>query len=101
MNSNEEWIRSGLFTSISSCNRLEVASLGLQRGVLVDVYRLLKGPSPKGCWQSHSMGDGEECAYSPAYIGAIKASLPLGRIGNFHFHWSCEEQGNTIVFLFS
>lgn len=64
-------------------------------------YSLLNDPSPKGCQKSHSMGDGEKSAYSPTYIGAIKGSLPLGRVGKFHFHWSCEEQGNNIGVLFS
>jgi len=48
-----------------------------------------------------SMGDGTECAYSSTYVKPIIGSLPLGRIGNFYFHWSCEEQGNTTAFLFS
>lgn len=50
---------------------------------------------PKGFWQSNSKGDGEEYAYSHAYIGSINSTLPLWRIGTFH--WTCVEQGNTIV----
>lgn len=44
------------------------------------------------------MGDGEEHAYSPTSLGAIESFLPLGRTSNFH--WSYEEQGNTILFFF-